>query len=99
MRAEYSIGLTWVRCMVKAKTLLGLSEPKQAVDLYDECAILKLGIAGRYRIPLVVVDDEQLAARTVFPAQADIRRHGAGAGVVLQQCADEHGRRHGVRDP
>src|SRR5215510_7518314 len=74
------------------------SESKQPVDLDDEGAVRELGKAGDARVALIVVDDEQLAAGTVLPAQAHVRRERRGGRVVLEERADEHQRRHRVGD-
>ena len=50
----------------------GALESKQAVDLDDEGAVLELGKASRQRVALLVVDDEQLAARLILPPQSNV---------------------------
>ena len=70
--------------------------PEQAIDLDDERPVREYGKAARRRVALLVVDDEQLAAGTVFPAQPRRWPTRCRAGVVLQQRAREHQRRHRV---
>ena len=50
------------------------------------------------RVPLFVEHHEQLAAGPILPAQAHVGGHRVAAGVVLQQRAHEHQRRHRVGD-
>jgi hypothetical protein len=48
---------------------------KQAVELHDERVVDHAGEAPRARVALVVVDDEELAARPVLPSQARVGGH------------------------
>ena len=76
-----------------------MSEPKQPVDFDDEGAVIKLWKATRQCVALIVVDNEELAARPVLPPQPKVRAHGVVARVVLEQAADEHQRRDGIGGP
>ena len=61
------------------------SEPEQAVELDDERPVRGPQVgAVQPGVALLVEHDEQLAARLVLPAEADVGRHGVAAGVVLQ---------------
>src|SRR5438105_4891741 len=68
---------------------LGL-KTKETIDFDDEGAVGEVGERAAERVALLVVDDEQLAARRVLPAQAGVRAGGMAAGVVLHERADEH---------
>ena len=72
-------------------------EPEQPVELDDEGAIFQLGKAPRgQRVALLVVDDEQLTARLIFPPQPDVAADGVIARVVLHQRAHKHRGAEGI---
>ena len=54
-----------------------LLQTEQAIDLDDERAVREVGKRARKRVTLLVVDDEQLAARTVLPPEARVGRNRA----------------------
>src|SRR6185503_3672806 len=66
------------------------SESHQPRRLDGEGAVQQGGESARERIPPVAVDDEQLAAAGVLPAQPDARAEAVGVHVVLHQAADRH---------
>src|SRR5687768_6168239 len=74
------------------------SEAEEAVHLEDEGAVLQLRHAGHRGVAAVVVDEEDLATRVIFPPHAQVGAERVVARVVLEQAADEHHRRNRPRD-
>src|SRR4029453_17119563 len=64
-------------------------ELPEAVDLHDEGAVSQAGGCWRDRIALVGVDQKQLAARAVFPPEAQVAADHVVGRAVLQQRAHE----------
>ena len=61
----------------------GESESEQPVDLDDERAALELrDRLRRQRVPLLVVDDEQLASRLILPSEPNVQTQVVVARVV-----------------
>ena len=71
------------------------SEPEETVRLDHDAAVLESRFSKeRGSVVTVGVDDEELAARLIFPAKAEIGRHRIGRRGVLDERRDEHARRH-----
>ena len=66
-------------CWVWREQLPLESEAKQTVELDHEDAVRERGRAWPHRCALVGIDDEELAARTVLPPEAQIRAQRFGA--------------------
>ena len=71
-------------------------ETKESIDLHDERTVVEGWKAGRQRVAFLVVHHKELAAWPVLPPESRVGRHGVRSGVVLQQGAHEHQRRHRV---
>ena len=67
------------RSTVTTRTSVAPSEAKQTVELDHEDAVLERGRAWPHRCALVGIDDEEFAARTVLPSEAQIRAQRFGA--------------------
>src|SRR5262245_53448619 len=75
------------RCHCKDDTA---SEHEQAVDLEYERAVLEQGETTDRGIALVRINGEELAARLVFPPEAQIAAEAAVGRVELEQRRREH---------
>ena len=65
--------------------VLRASQPEEPRHLDDEAAVLQLRRPAQRRVPLVVVHDEELAARAVLPAEAQVAAEQLASRVVLDQ--------------
>ena len=71
-------------------------EPKETRELEDDAAALEVRVTGGQGVAPVAIDDEEVASRSVLPAETNVRRKAVRFGVVLNERAYEASWRHGV---
>src|SRR5512139_2345851 len=75
------------------------SEPEETVHLDHKRLVPQARVPRHGGVPFVRVDDEDLAAGLVLPAEPEVAAEGVVARVELHQRAEEPQRREGVVHP
>src|SRR6478736_8733544 len=100
IRATLPVGVMCVLLTEEERRFLlssvRLSKLEQSGQFDHKCAVAQVRVAEHPRVALVGVDNEQLAARAVFPSIAQVRAEQLVGGRVLHQPANEAARRKSV---